>query len=114
MRLLTPVIIFFLAAITVAFTLFGDGSYGDLARLRDTLAGQRRKNETLDEQVAGLKRDVTTLQTDDRALEKAARNELGMARPDELVFFFTDSREPETAGQRPHESNAGASGARER
>lgn len=106
MRLLTPVIILFLAAITVAFTLFGDGSYGDLAQLRETLAGQRRKNDTLHEQVAGLKRDVSTLQSDDRALEKAARNELGMARPDELVFFFTDSRDPEASAQRSQERNS--------
>ena len=95
MRLLTPTIVFLLAAITVAFTLFGDGSYGDLTRLRETLAGQKRKNAALDERVDALKRGVHALQHDDRALEKAARNELGMARPDELVFFFSGGRDSE-------------------
>ena len=102
MRLLTPTIVFLLAAITVAFTLFGDGSYGDLSRLRETLAGQKRKNDTLNEQVGTLKREVHALQHDDRALEKAARNELGMARPDELIFFFSGDREADarTLGER--------------
>jgi cell division protein FtsB len=35
-----------------------------------------------------LKREVTGLQSDPRSVEKAARSELGMARPDEMIVIF--------------------------
>jgi hypothetical protein len=36
------------------------------------------------------------LESDPRALEKTARDELGMARPDELILIF-DEKEPQPA-----------------
>ena len=42
-------------------------------------------------QIGRLRREVSGLQNSDRVLEKAARNELGMAHPDDLIFIFDRS-----------------------
>ena len=43
--------------------------------------------------IEDLKSQVYNLQNDPRALEKAARNELGMARPNERIFIFEKDKE---------------------
>ncbi len=77
------------AALTIAgFSLYGTSGLPRLRALEENLNGQRESNVELFQKVRGLKREVTGLQNDDRVLEKAARNELGMARPGEQVFVF--------------------------
>ena len=87
-------LIFALVAIALAvFTLFGDESYKNLSRLRSSISFQKEKNEVLREKVEKLRNQVNSLQNDDRALEKAARNELGMVRPNEQIFLFEGSKD---------------------
>lgn len=85
-------ILLVLAIVATVLSIVGDGSYSDLEFLKQTHAHQERKNQKLREQVTRLQREVNALQHDDRAIEKAARNELGMARPDEVIVFFEDSK----------------------
>lgn len=91
MKGLAPGIILFCALIAALFSLFGDDSYGRMRSLEKSLVAQQEKNGELHAHVSDLKREVYGLQHDDRILEKAARNELGMARPDEMVFIFDKS-----------------------
>ena len=91
MKGLAPGIILFCALVAVLFSLFGDDSYGRMQSLEKSLSAQQQKNNELHAHVSELKRDVYGLQHDDRILEKAARNELGMARPDETIFIFDTS-----------------------
>ena len=70
------------------FSVFASGNWQQLITMRETLSVQQQRNDELREYVSGLKREVVGLQRDDRALEKAARNNLGMARPDEVVVIF--------------------------
>ncbi|MBN8548582.1 MAG: septum formation initiator family protein [Deltaproteobacteria bacterium] len=88
MKCLAPGIILFCALVAALFSLFGDDSYGRMQSLEKSLAAQQQKNSELNAHVSTLKRDVYGLQHDNRVLEKAARNELGMARPDEMIFIF--------------------------
>lgn len=90
MKGLGPFVILLLAFFATLFSVIGEGGYASLQSLRQTLANQNRRNEALKENVHSLRREVTTLQQDDRALEKAARNELGLAAPDEIVVIFDD------------------------
>ena len=69
-------------------TIYGKDSYGHVVELRDSLAWQQEQNEALIRKVKKLKSKVVGLQKDDRTVEIAARNELGVARPDELVVIF--------------------------
>ena len=88
MRKCTPYLILILALAMLCFSFYGDDSYSKLLSLKDSLRVQKAHNTKLRDYIDELKGDVVGLQTNDRALEKAARNELGMARQDELVFFF--------------------------
>ena len=93
MKKLVPVFVLLAAVIIAVLCVFGGSSYTKLVTLRRTLESERAKNAELSELVGSLKREVRLLQTEPRAVEKAARNELGMARPDEQIFFFERSEE---------------------
>ena len=80
--------VLFLALVTTLFSIFGSDSYPHLLTLGNSLLLQEQKNVELGSKVTELKRRVFDLRHDERAIEKAARNELGMARPDELIIFF--------------------------
>lgn len=88
----SPLSIFFLiGAIAVfAYFLLGDGSISNFHSLKESLDTQRVKTEELRTKVDSLKSQAYKLKKDDRFLEQAARNELGLARPDELIFLFDD------------------------
>jgi len=58
--------------------------------LRDELREIERQNERLRERVRQLHREVRALRSDERAIERIARDELGMVRAEEIVFQFTD------------------------
>jgi len=49
-------------------------------------------NERLALEIQELERNVTLLRTDPGAIEKVAKRELGMARPDEMVYVFDGNR----------------------
>lgn len=89
----TPWVLLGSAILVTVFALFGDNSYAKLRMLRKTLAAQEGKNHELTVQVHDLNREVADLQAGGRALEKAVRNELGMARPNEEIFIFEKGNE---------------------
>jgi cell division protein FtsB len=49
-----------------------------------------RDNERLAREVAELSREVTALRADPAAIERLARDELGMVRDQEVVFQFPE------------------------
>jgi cell division protein FtsB len=70
------------------FSLATDGSLSRMKKLERSVLAQQEKNAELEAHVGSLKSEIKGLQTDERALEKAARNELGLAREKELIFVF--------------------------
>jgi len=80
------VIISLLAATIIS--IFGDGGMPTQTRMRATLQDEQERSQELEAYVNKLKNNVHRLQNDPRELERAARERLGMARPDEAVFFF--------------------------
>lgn len=88
MRSLTPTLLVLLAVSIGALTIVGDDSYSKYVSLQGSLDAQVEKNDQLESKVGELRRKVTGLQSNPRELERAARDELGMARPDELIFVF--------------------------
>ena len=91
-RLSTPAVLTVLATATVLLTIFGDESYARLHSFRQSVEHQREINGKMQQQVSALKHDVAGLQNDPRALEKAARNELGMTRSNEILVIFDDKK----------------------
>lgn len=77
-----------LAGVTAFFTLYGDGTYPKLLQQRANLQRQRERNDRLALEVAGLRRRRDALLNDPRVLEQAARDQLGMVQPNDLIFVF--------------------------
>ena len=69
-------------------SIIGEQSYPQLQRLRENLQKQTTKNREMRAYLQELRQQLVDLQHNDRELEKAARNELGLAREDELIFVF--------------------------
>ena len=58
--------------------------------LKDELQQVKRDNERVAREVADLSREVDALKADPAAIERIARDELGMVRQDEVVFQFPE------------------------
>lgn len=50
------------------------------------------RTETIRQENEKIKEQIKQLQSDPEAVEKIARDELGMVRPDEIVYRFVPSR----------------------
>jgi cell division protein FtsB len=82
-------ILLILSALSAALiSLVGDDSYSKMRSLEKSVELQHEKNLELTQTVQEMRGEVRGLRSDPRAIEKAARNELGLARPDEQVFVF--------------------------
>lgn len=80
------ILLFALAAAIVSFV--ADDGFTKLSVLNRNLDQQRRTNEKLETKVTALREHVKGLQVNPRTIEKAARSELGMARPNEVIVVF--------------------------
>jgi cell division protein FtsB len=74
----------------VAMSLADPKGLRRLERLRSDVERQQQKNQELREENARLSRTVKELSppVNAAALERAAREQLGFVRPDELLFKF--------------------------
>jgi cell division protein FtsB len=88
MRYSASMILLLFALVAATILFISDDGFARLASLEKSLEHQRRTNSRLDGEVQALRQEVQGLQNDPRVIEKAARGELGMARPDELVVVF--------------------------
>ncbi len=88
MKYKVPVILVVCSLVTAALSFVADDSFAHLSALRRSVEEQRQANEELAGTVGTLRREVQGLQRDPRSVERAARSELGMARPNEIVVVF--------------------------
>lgn len=84
------------ACAVALFSLFGDDSYSRMQSLKRSIKSQQAKNSELEAKVSKLQSEISSLRFDDKSLENSARNELGMARPNELIFKFDSSLDEDT------------------
>jgi cell division protein FtsB len=68
--------------------LFGDKGLVELQRLGRVYQQLSKGNERLTRENSQMYRSVDRLQNDPAFVENIARQELGMIRPDELIFKF--------------------------
>lgn len=92
------------AATTVFIALFVIGLLGlFLPQIRENRAKQREvarleeENRVRDEMIQRLKMQQEHFETDPRFVERIAREELGKAKPGEIIFRFTETN---SAGRR--------------
>jgi cell division protein FtsL len=78
-------------------SVFGDRGVLNMLGEREKVEALRSQLEDLRAENARLSAEITDLRTSPRAIERLAREELGLARPDETVFLIRDS----AAGELP-------------
>ena len=81
------------AAVAIALALAALSAAGSRGlrryfKLREEIVSYEQKNQSLAAQNTSLRLEIGALSGDDKALERAAREDLGLVRPDEVVFNF--------------------------
>jgi len=85
-----PLAVLAVAVVSVPFLML---SPSGLPRLRNLEEERRKANEEisrLGSQITALRAQVTRIKTDPAAVERAARDELGLVRTTEVVFQFSE------------------------
>ena len=102
-------VFWFLAASLLFNLIFGD--MGIVEGLRERALACRLRGEvaTLRAENDALATDIRALHTDPFRVESIAREQLGLARPGEIIFLFTADGTAPAAGDRPSLSAAPAS-----
>jgi cell division protein FtsB len=74
----------------VVGSLFGDGGILQVLAQRERSAALQRQIEELQLENGRLAAEISALRRDPRAVERIAREELGLARPGETVFVIRE------------------------
>ncbi len=70
------------------YRAYGPGGVGRTLRLERDLEGLEESNRRLQEENHRLRQRVRSLREDRQAIEQVARDELGLVRPEDVVFQF--------------------------
>jgi cell division protein FtsB len=100
MRISGPILIVVFALLIAVVSFLLDDGFAKVASLQRSVEQQQRSNSKLAEGIQVLKREVNGLQNDPRVVEKAARSELGMVRPDEMIVIFEKKQEGASGASR--------------
>lgn len=87
---LLPLGILLFASVFVPLRVLESEGLPRYRALRNELRQTRETNERMRREVIELRARVDRLQSDPEALERIARDELGMLRSDEIVFQFSE------------------------
>lgn len=96
-----PASILALAVIGVPVLVFQNDGLPRMRALQKELADVTRENTTMRRDISRLKAEVRDLRDDPSAIERIARDQLGLVRKSEVVFqFHRATRTTETSAQR--------------
>lgn len=91
-----------LVLLLVVHDIFGTHGFLAMRRTQSDIARVKKDLSRLNQDNAQLGEEVRSLKTDPRAVEKIARDELGLAKPGEIVIKIPQAQQlPETASARP-------------
>jgi len=79
-----------LLVLVLMHTIFGPYGYISMRRSQREIEQLREEIDRLDRENAQLSGEIRALQTDPEAIEKVAREEMGLARPGEMIFRLPD------------------------
>lgn len=74
--------------VTVPLTLVDGRGTPRYFELTQSVERARKNNAQLEREIANLQQEIELLRNDARAIERLARDELGMVREGEIVFQF--------------------------
>jgi len=79
-----------LLVLVLMHTIFGPYGYLSMRRSQREIEQLRQEIDRLDRENLQLSGEIRALQTDPSAIEKVAREEMGLARPGEIIFRLPD------------------------
>ncbi|MGB5809534.1 MAG: septum formation initiator family protein [Polyangiales bacterium] len=85
---LLPFLLMVMAIMTVPTLVLDEQGLPRFRSLKDELEELRGSNAELVHEIATLKNEIDALRADTDYVERIARDELGMVRPEEFVFQF--------------------------
>lgn len=91
-RKITLSLVFSAMLVLLLWVIFGDNGWIELKRLQDTHRALVTSNARLTRENARMYDIVGRLQNDTKYIENIARQELGMVRPDEVIFKFNHGK----------------------
>ena len=89
-------ILFCLALVMLLFTLVGNHGLLHLERLKHEIKLMDTKNRELSAEATEVQNEIDAVKHSRAALEKRAREELGLAKENEIVYIF-----PSWRGEKP-------------
>ena len=81
-------------AVVFAFALSGDRGILHIFKLKRQQAELHQQLAQVEDVNTGMRREIASLSTDRRHLERMARSQLGMVRDDEVVYQFASKTRP--------------------
>jgi cell division protein FtsB len=91
-RKITLGLVFSAMLVLLLMVIFGDNGWVELKRLQDTHRALIISNARLTRENSQMYDIVGRLQNDTEYIEDIARQELGMVRPDEVIFKFSHGK----------------------
>jgi len=79
-------------AVVFVFALFGDRGIFHIFKLKSQQADLQQQLAQIEEVNTGLRKEIASLSSDRRHLERMARSQLGMVREDEVVYQFASKK----------------------
>ena len=79
-----------LLVLVLMHTIFGPYGYLSMRRSQQEIEKLREEIGKLDRENEELTGEIRALQTDPAAIEKVAREDMGLARPGEMIFRLPD------------------------
>lgn len=83
-----PIVLSLLALLVLGSSLLSEQGLREIRSLERSLAIQQEENSSLSYRVSKLKDELKSVMSSDRGLERAAREDLGLVRPNEKIFVF--------------------------
>ncbi len=87
-----PIGILVLALVGAPVLIFSPEGLPRLRGLEKELSGVNEENRQLEREIDDLRGEVTRMRDDPAAVERIARNDLGLVRQSEIVFQFAGKR----------------------
>lgn len=88
MRKFTPLLILLLAVVIASFTVIGRHGIFHLATINNEIKLLENKTRELQSEIIEVKNEMYDLEHNPFALEKKARQELGLSKRGEVVYVF--------------------------
>jgi cell division protein FtsB len=85
----------FLVVVMIVHDIFGTHGFLAMRRTQDEIRKVQANLDKLNKENEELKQEVKDLKTDPRLIEKIARDDLGLARPGEVIIRIPQGQAPE-------------------